>query len=1382
MTMPYSAYIAADRCAALAQGVALPQVMHGAALFADISGFSPLTRVLAETLGAQRGAEELTSHLNAIYGALIAEIDRHNGSVISFSGDALLCWFDGDDGSIAAACAFAMQAVMRAMSDVVVAADTHVRFALKTSVAAGQVNRFVVGDPDIQLLDVLAGNLVDVLAAADSVAQAGDVVLDEATAARLQARTDLGALRLDAQRHRYHVIQSLDFAAVHAEPRPAMDLSPEQARPWLLAPIFDRLSRGQGDYLAELRPAVALFARFGLADMPDPASALNALDDFTRDVQRSLTRYEGVLLQVTLGEKGNFLFVVFGAPVAHEDDAIRAVAVAKAIHALEPQHPAIRAIQIGISHGRMRVGAYGGLTRRTYGVMGNEVNIAARLMEKALPGQTLVTESVAAALNERWRVSAAGDFDLKGQAKSVTAFLIAQSVEPGAAPGGEGRESLAGPRLVGRRMELAALLDAIQEISAERARCIAVTGDAGIGKSRLVAHAAAHARERGIPVAVGLGDQVEQDTPYYAWRSILRTLLALRPDDDAAAVRACVHAWCAGDAAILDRLPLLNGLLLIGLDETDLTRAMVGDVRADNTREVVIALLNRVMQAQPAVIIVEDAHWLDSASWQLLNAVHAQVAPAVIMLCARPMQSSASEVLRDEFERLLEHPRTQWIALQPLSAGDMVQLACDQLGVTVLPKPVVDFIDARADGNPLFCEEIVHALRETGRIRVVNGVCELQPGTRDLTGLDFPDTIQEIVISRLDRLPADQQLTLKVASVLGRSFTTRALHDVYPVPIAIAELQLHLEALCAPGVALRESFEPDRRYVFNHNVTLEVAYGTMLFAQRRALHRAAGAWFERAYASDLAPAYSLLAHHWRLAAGDASDDAVAVGKAVKYLELGGDQAASNSAYREAVALYVQLLDVAGSPARAGVPQPQMDRARWQAKLGMAYRGWGRFTDSMIALREAVALYGEPLPVQSPSLVAKLLREVAQQAHTRARPARYAGAAPADVAPRLQSEAKANQYLAEMLFFDNKPLASLYASVRMLNVSERVGSSAELAEAYGAVSLLTGVVGLGRVADAYHARALDVARALDQPAVLADVLRIDGLYRLGIAQFRRSEANLAQALEIAERLRDKRHTGDCLTLLAHIAFLRGEFAASAAQSAELVELGRRDDNPTLLVWGLFLSASNALRLGKIDEALRLANEATEQADAGARIYAAGTLALARWHSGDQAGAAALANDVSALIQKSRGAPAAYNVHAGYVACAEVALLNLSLSRSADRVHATRQACQHLRAYARLFPLGRPAASFYAGLLAAGEGRLGEAQRLWRKSADQAERYNMPYERARALLELGRRARHSDMRAASALAQATQIFESLRTPLELSWAWQAASQPTPRVLTP
>lgn len=235
-------FIPMDRRQARAHNRSLPDRAEGAALLTDLAGFTPLTETLAATLGPQRGAEELTRLLNGVYATLIALIDHYGGSVIGFSGDALTCWFGADDGARAVTCTLALQRAMNPLTAVVMPGETApVTLALKVAVAAGSVRRFLVGDPQVQVHDVLAGHLLDRLAAAEQQAQAGEVVLDPATAAHLAPR-----LCAPTGRGAAVVISGI---TPEAAPRPwpplAPDLPPaEQVRPWLLPAVQ---ARAQGD-------------------------------------------------------------------------------------------------------------------------------------------------------------------------------------------------------------------------------------------------------------------------------------------------------------------------------------------------------------------------------------------------------------------------------------------------------------------------------------------------------------------------------------------------------------------------------------------------------------------------------------------------------------------------------------------------------------------------------------------------------------------------------------------------------------------------------------------------------------------------------------------------------------------------------------------------------------------------------------------------------------------------------------------------------------------------------------------------------------------------------------------------------------------------------
>ncbi|MBP7693184.1 MAG: response regulator [Anaerolineales bacterium] len=391
-------YIPMDRRQALARGAALPERTRGAALFADISGFTPLTAALARELGFQRGAEELTRQLNRIYAALIAEVHRRGGSVVSFSGDAITCWFDeaapaADAASAAAraaASALAMQAAMQPFATLTTPAGAAIALAIKVAVAGGPVRRLLVGDPRRQYLDVLAGGLMDELAAAEHLAGRGEVIVSAAVAAELAGRLTIGEHRAGCG-----VISAL-AGEVPDCPWPALagDAVPDaQAEPWLLPTVFEKVRAGKSDLLSELRPAAMLFLRFGGLDYDADEAAGLKLDAFMHWVERVVDQSEGALLQLIVGDKGSYLYIALGVPVAHADDAVRAVRAALELRAPPAALAFITGIQIGITYGQVRAGAYGSPAQRAYGALGDKTNLAARLMMQAAPGDILCDEA-----------------------------------------------------------------------------------------------------------------------------------------------------------------------------------------------------------------------------------------------------------------------------------------------------------------------------------------------------------------------------------------------------------------------------------------------------------------------------------------------------------------------------------------------------------------------------------------------------------------------------------------------------------------------------------------------------------------------------------------------------------------------------------------------------------------------------------------------------------------------------------------------------------------------------------------------------------------------------------------------------------------------------
>jgi class 3 adenylate cyclase/tetratricopeptide (TPR) repeat protein len=843
------AYIPRDRRRALAEGRELPDRVHGAALFADISGFTPLTEALATELGSQRGSEELTANLNRVFHAVIAELDRFGGDVIYFSGDAITCWIDGDDGARAAACGLAMQEAIERVGEVRTPAGTVVRLALKIAVAVGTARRFVVGDPEIQLIDVLAGRLVDELAAAEHLAEQGEVVLDQSAIEFLSTRAEISERRRDEDSGRIvGVLTGLTEPVADApSSEPDRPLPEELVRPWLLPPVYERLRTGRGEFLAELRPAFPLFVRFTGIDYDADDDAIAKLDDFVRRAQRVFADCGGNLLQLTLGDKGAYLYAVFGSPHAHEDDAARAAAAGLYLLALESVNGA-RDLQIGIAHGRLRSGTYGHDMRRTFVCLGDAVNLAARLMARAPIGEIYAEETVRDQAGEAFSWERLPELMVKGKTEPISVYALRGL---GADPG-KRRRRYELP-IVGRRAELAALGDGLAGAREGNGSVVGIAAEAGVGKSRLVAEFVRGVRAESVPVAFGECQAFGMNTSYRVWQEIWRSLFGLDDGlDQSEQLRAVERALGNVDPALLPRTPLLGAVLGISIPDNELTRGLDAELRKTSLESLLAEVL-RGLASEPLVLVLEDCHWIDSLSRDLLE-VLARVAaelPVLIVLAYRPSSEAGGGL---GLERLPHFAELALSELEPEEAEQLILMRLEPvLGDAVEPPlALIELVTTRSQGNPFYIEELLNFVQGQG----IDFADE-----RSLARLEVPESLHSLVLSRIDTLTEEPRRTLKVASVMGRTFFARALPEVYPDVGSLGRVRDHLGTLQAADLVLLDR-EDDEAYIFKHVVTRDVAYESMPFALRSLLHESAGEYLESSEPDAIDRNLDLLAHHY----------------------------------------------------------------------------------------------------------------------------------------------------------------------------------------------------------------------------------------------------------------------------------------------------------------------------------------------------------------------------------------------------------------------------------------------------------------------------------------------------------------------------------------
>lgn len=889
---PFQVYVPMDRLQALIKGEGLADRVQGTALFADLSGFTALTEMLVQDLGPQRGAEELLVFLDQIYEPLVYQVGQFRGSVICFSGDAITCWFDKDNGLRAAACALAMQKDMGAFIAMKTSSGRNVSIGVKVAVASGTARRFLVGDPAIQVIDVLAGAPLEKLASAEHQASKGEIVLDPTAAAALSNQIDITEWRQDeATGEQFAVLAGLKVTAA-PQPWPVVHpgaVKKETVFPWLLPSVYQRLESGGGEFLAELRPAVSLFLRFGGIDYEDEQAG-KTLDNYIRKVQQVISRFDGSLIQLSIGEKGSYLFAAFGAPIAHEDDTRRAVAAGLELRRLSPTHESAGQIQIGISEGRMRTGAYGSKSRRTYGVLGPQTNLAARLMQNAAPGQILVSPIVYTSTSETFNWQELPAIKLKGVAKPLPVFSLKREREKKAIHLQEPRYSLP---MIGRKAELRLVEGKLEQVIHGNGQIVMVTGEAGMGKSRLIAEAIQLSLNRNLEGYGGECHSYGTNTSYHLWFSIWRSFFKIDPGWSPEEIVDELHCQLDEvDPKLVQRLPLLGPVLNLPLADNDLTRSLDAKRRKSLLEGLLITCLRARARQAPVLMVLENCHWMDPLSEELANIISRSIArlPVLMLMARRPFNESEAD--SNPLHELSYYTGISLAEFSPEEAKQLIHLKLEQiLGTQASIAPeLVQEIGRRAQGNPFYIEELLNYLRDKN----------INPqDTRELKNLDLPKSLQSLILTRIDQRTESQKIALKVASVIGRMFIAAWLWGAYPELGDPTAIMHDLEVLNRQDLTSLERTEPELSYLFKHIVTMEVAYDSLPFATRALLHDQIGQFIEHNLQEEISRYVDLLAFHYTRSNNEP--------KKREYLLKAGIAAQANYANQVAINYYQALL-------------------------------------------------------------------------------------------------------------------------------------------------------------------------------------------------------------------------------------------------------------------------------------------------------------------------------------------------------------------------------------------------------------------------------------------------------------------------------------------
>lgn len=624
-----------------------------------------------------------------------------------------------------------------------------------------------------------------------------------------------------------------------------------------------------------------------LADR-DPEDAHNLLDPLVERMMDAVHRYEGTVSEV----RGDGIMALFGAPVAHEDHALRACYAAldmqAAIHRYAEEvrrsHGVKAQIRVGINSGEVVVRAIGSDLRMDYAGVGQSAHLAGRMEQLADPGATLLTAGTLRLAEGYVEVKPLGPVPVKGLDRPVEVYELT-----GAGPAQSRFHAAVArglTRFVGRETELGQLRQALAQAAATRGQVIAIVGEAGVGKSRLVWEVTHSHRTEGWLIVQAGSVSYGKATPYLPVIDLLKGYFEIEARDDQRKIREKVTGKLLTlDRALEPTLPALLALLDVPAEDPS-WQALDPPQRRRRMLESVKRLLLRESQVRPVLVVFEDLHWIDSETQTLLDSLVESLPTVPILLLVN---------YRPEYEqRWGSKTYYTQLRLDPLPPESADELLDALLGADASLRPLKAQLIERTQGNPFFLEESVQTLVETRMVIGERGAYRL---AKPAGAVRVPSTVQAVIAARIDRLPPEEKQLLETAAVIGKDVPFTLIQAVSDQDEdALRRSLAHLQAT---EFLYEASLFPDLEYTFKHGLTHEVAYGTLLNEQRRALHARIVEAIEQLYGDRLAEQVERLAHH--AFRGERWD------KAVGFLRQAGAKAAARNAYREAVAGFEQAL-------------------------------------------------------------------------------------------------------------------------------------------------------------------------------------------------------------------------------------------------------------------------------------------------------------------------------------------------------------------------------------------------------------------------------------------------------------------------------------------
>ena len=950
--------------------------------FVDISGFTNLSERLARR--GRIGAEELTEVLNHVFGRMLEMAYLHGGNLLKFGGDALLLIFRDQDHEIrAASAAVEMRRVLKEAEGYETSVG-RLRLRMSVGIHSGRLHLFRVGDVHAEL--IVAGPGASKTTEMEKIANAGEIVISGETRDVL-GQEAAGSAKRDGWLLRWRT--------------PRCEITPiferETADPATVTPWVPPLLR---DFLVSTHPepehrvaGVAFIRISGLDDLlANHGSEVAAvrLDQTISLIQRSALEGGITFLGTDINEDGAKVILVSGVPFAQEEDEGRLL---RAVRKIADGDTGLN-VHIGVNQGHVFAGEIGTSYRSTYTIIGDTVNLAARLAAASPPGTIYATTGILDNSGILFSCEPIEPFHVKGKEELIHAYSV------GPEEGERAVETEGELPFAGRAKELSQITDAIWETIDGAGTVLTIVGDVGSGKSRLIREACLICSA--VKTITVRSESYGTATPYRPLRDVFRDLLGIERADQATMATELADKIAGIAPELVDLLPFIGDVTHIEVPSTGTVDSIEPRFRQDRLADAVISLMERVLD-EPTVFDLDDAQWMDDATAHLMGRIAEASAdhPWTVLVSRRRGEAGFTPSIGTVID------------LGGLEREEAETLVIEATAAAPLRPHEVEAIVARSGGNPLFLHEILQVVRDTGSVE------------------ELPDSLGSVVSTSIDALPPLSRSILRYCAVLGRSFRVSIVQAI------LREDRIELDA--ATRHSLRRFLVPDGkgRLRFTNAVIRDVAYDGLSFRRRKELHLRAARAFETSV-DDPDTISDLLSLHYSIG-GEAE-------RAWHYARIAGDQARDAYANVDAAAHYTRALE----SARRLDEVTDEERAEVWAKLGDARVSAGLFEAAIDAYRRAYQLQGDVV-IQAELLLKRAgARERAAQLSNALREATRARRLIEDVSSKRSRavDAQASAFYAMVRMRQQRPDEALRTARDAASRARQADAAAALARAYG----------------------------------------------------------------------------------------------------------------------------------------------------------------------------------------------------------------------------------------------------------------------------------------------------------------------------------------------